>query len=111
MPTRPTDVNLQDLERTSEVIGRKWTTTLLYHLAQGPLRFGELRRRVEGISEKVLIERLRELEGEGLVSRHVEATVPPQVEYRMTAHGRTLCPVIEEMAAWGGRHRKRSGQG
>lgn len=99
-------VNLADLTLASAVIERKWTTTVLYHLAQAPMRFGELRRAVGTISEKVLIQRLRALESEGLVARRVEGTVPPEVTYSMTAHGRSLCTMIEAMAAWGGVHRR-----
>jgi DNA-binding HxlR family transcriptional regulator len=99
-------LDLDALELASDVIGRKWTTTILFQLALEPRRFGALRRLVRGVSEKVLIQRLRELETARLVSRRVEAAVPPQVTYAMTAHGRTLCALVEAMAAWGGRHRR-----
>jgi DNA-binding HxlR family transcriptional regulator len=105
MADRRHAVNLDDLDRASTVIGRKWTTTILFHLAQEPLRFAELRRRVGGVSEKVLIQRLRELEAEAIVTRTVEATVPPQVEYAMSAHGKSLCELVEAMASWGSKHR------
>ncbi len=97
---------MSDLALASAVIEPKWTTSVLFHLASAPTRFGELRRLVGSISEKVLIQRLRTLEREALISRHVEGTVPPQVTYAMTAHGRTLCALIEAMAAWGAVHRK-----
>lgn len=99
-------VNLDDLQAATEVLHGRWKTTILYHLARSPLRFGALRRAVEGISEKVLIQQLRDLEADQIVSRHVEETVPPRVEYRLTAHGRTLCDVVETMARWGGAHRR-----
>lgn len=99
-------VRLEDLEVATAVLHGRWKTTILYHLAQQPLRFGALRRAVGGISEKVLISQLRELEADAIVSRRVEDTVPPRVEYAMTAHGRTLCAVVEAMAAWGVAHRR-----
>lgn len=99
-------LDLEALELASDVIGRKWTTNILFQLALQPLRFGALRRLVRGVSEKVLIQRLRELEAARLVSRRVEAEVPPQVTYAMTAHGRSLCALVAALAAWGGKHRR-----
>jgi DNA-binding HxlR family transcriptional regulator len=99
-------VNLEDLKLASGVMNGRWKTTILYWLAAEPRRFGVLRRAVEGISEKVLIQQLKELERDGLVSRSVEATVPPKVEYAITEHGYTLCKVVETIAAWGARHRQ-----
>jgi DNA-binding HxlR family transcriptional regulator len=99
-------VNLADLQIATDVLQGRWKTTILYHLARAPHRFGALRRAVVGISEKVLIQQLRDLEAERLVSRTVEQTVPPRVEYTLTAHGRTLCDVVERMARWGGAHRR-----
>jgi len=104
--SRMRKVNLEDLKLATGVVHGRWKTTILFFLAEQPLRFGALRRAVEGISEKVLIHQLRELESAGVVSRTVEDTVPPRVEYAMTSHGRTLCPVIESMAAWGHLHRQ-----
>jgi DNA-binding HxlR family transcriptional regulator len=99
-------IDLSDLKLATSVIGGKWKTTILFHLARQTLRFGELRRAVEGVSEKVLVQQLRELESDGVISRRVEHTVPPRVEYSMTPHGMTLCSVIEAMAAWGNHHRR-----
>lgn len=94
-------VDLDDLKLTTKVIHGHWKTTILFFLARAPHRFGELRRAVVGISEKVLIQHLRELEADAIVTRKVERTVPPRVEYSLSAHGRTLCAAIEAMAAWG----------
>jgi DNA-binding HxlR family transcriptional regulator len=99
-------VDPEDLKLATSVIRGRWKTMILFHLARSPLRFGALRRAVAGISEKVLIEHLRQLESDRIVSRSVEATVPPHVEYAMTPHGRSLCKVIEALAAWGGSHRR-----
>ena len=99
-------VNLLDLQTTTGVLHGRWKTTILFHLAREPHRFGALRRAIAEISEKVLVQQLRELEVDRVVSRHVENTVPPRVEYSLTHHGRTLCDVVEAMAGWGGRHRR-----
>jgi DNA-binding HxlR family transcriptional regulator len=100
------NIDLDDLKLANKVVYGRWKTTILFFLAQGPLRFGALRRAVSGISEKVLTAQLRELEADGVVSRNVEPTQPPQVEYAMTEHGRTLCKMIEGMASWGAVHRR-----
>jgi len=99
-------VRLEDLRATTDVLQGRWKTTILYYLARAPHRFGALRRAIEGISEKMLIAHLRELEADDIVSRHVEDTVPPRVEYALTPHGRMLCAVAETMAAWGATHRR-----
>lgn len=99
-------VSLADLKVATDVLQGRWKTTILYHLAHAPHRFGSLRRAASGISEKVLVAHLRELEADGIVSRRVEDTVPPRVEYALTPHGRTLCAVAEAMAAWGATHRR-----
>lgn len=79
-----------------------WTTYILYNLrSHGPQRFGELKRRVSGISAKMLTERLRTLEGAGLVKRDYEATIPPKVTYSLTARGHELDEVMGMLAAIG----------
>ena len=76
-----------------------WTTYILYNLkTHGPQRFGELKRRVAGVSAKMLTERLRTLEGAGLVSREYEATIPPKVTYSLTARGHELDSVLGTLA-------------
>ena len=76
-----------------------WTTYILYNLKTfGPQRFGELKRRVSGISAKMLTERLRTLEGAGLVRRDYEATIPPKVTYSLTARGHELDEVMGKLA-------------
>jgi DNA-binding HxlR family transcriptional regulator len=91
-------------ERTIAAIGGRWKIILLWHLFGGKLRFSELRRKVPGISQKMLTEQLRELEGHGLVSRTVYAEVPPRVEYAATALGESLRPVITAIGDWGQMH-------
>lgn len=90
------------VQRTLAVIGDKWTVLILHQLMdRGTLRFGELRRVLPGITQKVLTKQLRTLEQDGLVSRQVFAEVPPRVEYRLTDLGWTLNNVFQCMAAWG----------
>ncbi len=76
-----------------------WTTYVVYNLrTYGPQRFGELKRRVSGVSAKMLTERLRTLEGAGLVQRDYEATIPPKVTYSLTARGHELDEVLGKLA-------------
>ena len=92
------------------MMGGKWKPAILYALhLESPLRFGVLRRRVTGISQKMLTAQLRELAGDGLVAREVFAEVPVRVEYSLTGYGRTLDPVMLAMAEWGGLHLGRLG--
>ncbi|MDJ0722152.1 MAG: helix-turn-helix domain-containing protein [Desulfobacterales bacterium] len=84
------------------VIGGKWKPKVLFHLARNEVvRFGALRRAVFGISEKMLIQSLKELEKDGIVRRKVYREVPPRVEYSLTALGRSFIPVLLAMYEWG----------
>ena len=79
-----------------------WTTYILYTLGEhGPQRFGELKRRVTGVSAKMLTERLRSLEQVDLISRHYEPTIPPKVTYALTARGRELGSVLDQLSTLG----------
>lgn len=89
---------------TLQVVGGKWKTLLLWHLYQGTLRFGELQKLMPGITQKMLTQQLRELEGDCLVTRTVYPVVPPKVEYAISDYGRTLQPTLEAMAQWGEAH-------
>ena len=73
---------------------------ILYHLQQGRLRFGELRKLMPGITQRMLTKQLRELEEDGLIVRTVYAEVPPRVEYEITAKARGLGPTMEALTAW-----------
>ncbi len=88
-------------------VGGKWKTSILLHLRDRTLRFGELQRGVN-ISQKVLTQQLKELEKDGLVRRQVFAEVPPRVEYSLSAYGQTLQPVLEALYHWGRAHYIRS---
>lgn len=90
-----------------EVIGGKWKALILWEMNTGPRRFGELKRRVAGISEKMLIQALRELETDGVVHREVFHEVPPRVEYSVTEFGATLNAALEPLCCWGEQHMER----
>jgi DNA-binding HxlR family transcriptional regulator len=89
------------VEATLELIGGKWKGLVLYHLLQGTMRFSELRRKVPGVTQRMLTRQLRELESAGLVLRTVYAEVPPRVEYALTVEGESLRPVILALREWG----------
>ena len=95
------------LEAALDVVGGKWKVLVLWHLSQGPRRFGELRRLVTPISEKMLIQSLREMEGDGIVRRNDFREVPPRVEYSLTAFGVSLTEALRPLCEWGARHMKR----
>ena len=86
------------------VMGGKWKPLILFHLAQKPQRFGELRRLVVGISEKMLIQQLRELVTDGIVARHDFRELPPKVEYSLTKFGQGLATALAPLCAWGTAH-------
>lgn len=83
-----------------ELIGKRWTGAILCALTEGPLRFGELARAVPGLSDRLLSQRLRELEDEGLVERAVESATPVRVTYSLTEKGAGLGPAIGELKQW-----------
>lgn len=89
------------IRTTLELVGGKWRLMLIYQLKDGPLRFGDLKRLVPDISEKMLGQELKFLTDSGLVNRHNYGEVPPRVEYSLTPSGQTLLPVIEAMYAFG----------
>lgn len=89
------------VETTLTLIGSKWKVLILRDLMPGTKRFGELRRSIGGVSQKVLTAQLRDMEACGLVDRRVYAEVPPRVEYSLTKLGRILRPILDAMWAWG----------
>ncbi|MGY4416924.1 DNA-binding HxlR family transcriptional regulator [Bradyrhizobium sp. LB7.1] len=89
------------VEATLDLIDGKWKGVILYHLQDGTQRFGELRRRVPGITQRMLTKQLRALEEDKLVIRKVYAEVPPRVEYSLSDLGESLKPVIDILKAWG----------
>ena len=89
------------VETTLMLIGSKWKVLILRDLMPGTKRFGELRRSIGSVSQKVLTAQLRDMEACGLVNRRVYAEVPPRVEYSLTELGRSLRPILDAMWAWG----------
>src|SRR5438067_6626916 len=92
------------LEAALDVVGGKWKPIVLWRLAQGPRRFGELRRLVTGISEKMLIQQLREMEADGIVARKDFREIPPRVEYSLTPFGVSLSNALRPLCEWGKAH-------
>ena len=86
---------------TARIISGKWTLLLLRDLAEGPARFSQLERSLSGISPRTLSIRLRSLEEEGIIQRREFAEMPPRVEYRLTAKGSHLVPIVEAMRHYG----------
>jgi DNA-binding HxlR family transcriptional regulator len=92
------------LDAAADVIGGKWKPRILWALHHGPRRFGELRKEVSGVTEKMLIQQLRELESRDIVHREVFRQVPPKVEYSLTALGESLNEALAPLDAWGADH-------
>ena len=84
-----------------EMISGKWKAPILWHLRDETLRYGEIRKKLEGITQKMLTQTLRDLEKHQLITRKVYAVVPPKVEYTITSYGQGLIPIFEQMQAWG----------
>jgi DNA-binding HxlR family transcriptional regulator len=93
------------VEAALAVIGGRWKARILWELHLGVRRYGELRRAIDGVSGKVLIQQLRQLEDDGVVERHDLGGTPPRVEYSLTPLGESLGPVMDAMTAWGEQHR------
>ena len=87
-------------EHAIQLLGKRWTGLLLYALLEGPQRFCELTTTVEGLSDRVLSDRLRELEMEGVIERIVYPQIPVRVEYQLTEKGRALGPVVDAIHQW-----------
>jgi DNA-binding HxlR family transcriptional regulator len=95
------------VEAALEFIGGKWKGVILYHLIKDKtLRFGELRKRLPDVTQRMLTKQLRELEACGVLHREVYPEVPPKVEYSLTDHGATLVPVIRALELWGNKYGK-----
>ncbi|HEX5984370.1 MAG TPA: helix-turn-helix domain-containing protein [Solirubrobacterales bacterium] len=86
--------------RAIELIGKRWTGAIVCALTERPMRYGELGKAIPGLSDRLLSQRLRELEDEGLVERQVEAATPVRVTYSLTAAGQELDPVLSGLKSW-----------
>lgn len=95
------------LDAAIDVVGGKWKVLILWALSGGTRRFGELRLALDGVSEKMLIQHLRELERDGVVHREVHHAVPPKVEYSLTGFGVSLNEALRPLGAWGCEHKTR----
>lgn len=89
------------VETTLTLIGDKWKVLILRDLLNGTMRFGQLKKSVGNVSQKVLTAQLRDMEDSGLINRRVYAEVPPRVEYSLTDLGKSLKPVLDSLKAWG----------
>ena len=94
------------VETTLTLIGDKWKVLILRDLIPGTKRFGELKKSIGSVSQKVLTAQLRDMEENGLVHREVYAEVPPRVEYSLTELGRSLKPILDSMWSWGEEYKK-----
>lgn len=92
------------VETTLEVIGGRWKVLILRELFPEIKRFGQLHRALNGITQKMLTQQLRELEEDGIIHREVYLQVPPKVEYSLTTLGESLKPILDSMHDWGVRH-------
>jgi DNA-binding HxlR family transcriptional regulator len=89
------------LDATLRVIAGKWKPLIIYFLIQGPNRYGELKRAVRGVSDKMLIQQLKELEADGIVTRNDYREVPPRVDYTLTPLGHSLADALTPLCNWG----------
>ena len=99
------------VEAALAVIGGKWKGTILYRLhTDGVLRFNEIRRILPAVSQRTLTAQLRALEADGIIERTVYPEVPPRVEYRLSAEGWTIIPLLRDLCVWGKEYAARRGQ-
>ncbi len=96
-------------ETTLMLIGDKWKVLILRDLMEGTKRFGELKKSIGTVSQKVLTAQLRDMEDKGLLTRKVYAEVPPRVEYTLTETGYSLKQILDSMVAWGTGYQRRNG--
>jgi DNA-binding HxlR family transcriptional regulator len=108
MYKRKTPIELNcGLDLVREVLYGKWKIHLLYFISQGIVRPGELQRKIPSATRRVLNVQLNQLEKHGLVSKKIYAELPPKVEYRLTAFGRTVLPSLVALGEWGDKHQER----
>lgn len=97
------------VETALDVLAGKWKILILWYLRRDTLRFNELQKMLPRVTQKMLIQKLRELEEDGIVLRVVYPVVPPKVEYSLTKYGQTLKPIIKQMYLWGEIHKEKFG--
>ncbi|MBQ4427560.1 MAG: helix-turn-helix transcriptional regulator [Oscillospiraceae bacterium] len=96
------------VQTTVQLIGNKWKLLILRNLLARPWRFNELRKSLEGISQKVLTDNLRQLEEDGIITRTIYPEVPPRVEYALSELGESMRPIIKSMEEWGRKYKGES---
>ena len=89
------------LKEVLDIIGGKWAMPIIYILSKGKMRFKEIERSIDGINTRMLVKELKNMEANGIITREVFATVPPTVEYTLTAKGQKLLPSIISLHSWG----------
>jgi DNA-binding HxlR family transcriptional regulator len=95
------DMAASGVEGAFRILEGRWKMVIIFHLfARGVLRFSELEKSIPGASQKMLIQQLRELEREGVVSRKIYPQVPPKVEYGLTEWGKAMCPALDQLLEW-----------
>ena len=95
------DMAASGIEAAFRVLEGRWKMVIIFHLfSRSVLRFSELRRAIPRVSQKMLIQQLRELERDGVVQRTIYPEVPPKVEYRLTAWGQAMCPALDSLLEW-----------
>ncbi len=102
------DVQGCPIQSAVGAVGGKWKPGILFRLQNGTFRFGELKREMPWISERVLIRQLKELEADGLITRTDHKEVPPRVDYALSEYGQTLRPLLAELGRWGAGHMDRT---
>jgi DNA-binding HxlR family transcriptional regulator len=96
------------VELTLDIIGGKWKPVILFHIGKkGVIRYGQLKKEIPNINERMLTRQLRELEADKLIHREVYKQVPPKVEYSLTSMGKTLTPILSELGDWGVTYNKK----
>ena len=108
-PRRNNPVTGCPLTAALAAVGGKWKLIIIYWLAESPKHFAALKREMSSISQKVLTEQLRELEGDGIITREPTGPVPAPVEYSLSEYGRSVLPLVESARIWGGDHLRRLG--
>jgi DNA-binding HxlR family transcriptional regulator len=106
LPTIPGEA-CDGFQPTLEIIGKRWTGSILLAIAMGAQRFGEVLRTVDGLSDRLLSQRLKELEEHGLVIRTVVPSTPVQIRYSLSDSGRSLLAILTPLARWGAEHEAR----
>ncbi|RXK12688.1 transcriptional regulator [Halarcobacter mediterraneus] len=95
------------VETALDILAGKWKILILWYLRRETLRFSELQRMLPKVTQKMLVQKLRELEKDGIIHREVYPIVPPKVEYSLTEYGETLKPILKQMYLWGEIHKKK----